>query len=127
MSLNWNWKDKCGTVRYEVDRGEGRKEFEFSLYNGNAYLIMIHETEDHYTLFSFWADKAHMNRMLGLDKKGGYDKNLYESPDERITTFRLNRSKCRNFKEIVEAVTQAFDNVTIEVFKEDDSEEGTES
>ena len=75
MALVWNWKDKCGemcVVQSHLD--EEDQMFTVDLYQGNAYLIMIHEFKeagkDKYSVFSFFVDKAHMRTCLGLDKKG---------------------------------------------------------
>ena len=64
MALVWNWKDKCGemcVVQSHPD--EEDQMFTVDLYQGNAYLIMIHEfkeaDKDKYSVFSFFVDKAH--------------------------------------------------------------------
>ena len=123
MALHWEWKDKCGEATLVQPReGEEDRVFTLSLYNGNAYLIMLHEREedgkDVWSMFSFWADKDHMKNMLGLDKKGGYTENYYDSPFQKITKIRLNKAKCRYLKEIIQALVQAFDDLTIEIFND---------
>ena len=37
MALNWNWKEKCGEAVIQ----QGEKEWTISLYQGNAFLIVI--------------------------------------------------------------------------------------
>lgn len=124
MSLNWSWSNKCGEVNYEYETIEGKKETTFSLYEGNAFLIFINEykedDQDMYTLWSFWADETHAKRMLGLDKKypDTYGNNSYENKRDRITKFRLNKAKSRNWKKIVKLLAEAFDNVDIELYTE---------
>ena len=124
MALNWNWKDKIGEIEYAVTiPDEGEKKYTLSLYEGNAYLIMIHEYKDEngadmYELFGFFTDYAHMKNCLGLNKKDGYTDNQYESGFSRITKIRLNKAKCRYIKDIVPALVQAFDNLTVEIYSE---------
>lgn len=123
MALNWQWKDKCGEATLvQSHEGEEDRVFTLSLYNGNAYLIMLHEREENgeqvWSMFSFWADKDHMKNMLGLSKKDGYASNYYDSPYQKITKVRLNKAKCRYLKDIVPALAQAFDDLTIEIFND---------
>lgn len=121
MALFWNWNEKCGTATIK-QQWEGGNEYDVSLYVGNAFLIMLYEfTEngtDRYTLSNFWADKVHMRRCLGLEKKGGYTDNLLNG-SEKLVKIRLNKAKCRNAKEIIRALTEAFDDLTIELFSEE--------
>ena len=118
MSLNWQWNQKCGTATFYDNWTE--KEFTVSLYEGNAYLIFISEwTENErnmYNLYSFWADKEHMNNCLGLSK--GYKDNLMNDGHRVLTKIRLNKTHCHHIKEITTALIKAFDEITIEIFKE---------
>ena len=111
MSLNWQWKDKCGEL--ETDQGT------LTLYQGNAYLIMLNEFEErgqqYYSLYGFFDDKVHMKRCLGLLPKEGYSDNLY---DGHFKAIRLNKAKCIHWREIVAAFAEAFDEIRIEVFKD---------
>lgn len=124
MALHWDWKEKCGEVTLvQKHPGEEDQVFTLSLYNGNACLIMIHEFtyvdgKERYNLVNFWADVRHMKNCLGLNKKEGYTANLYDTPHEKFTRFRLNKAKCRYLKEIVAALVQAFDNIDIEIYSE---------
>lgn len=124
MALHWQWEDKCGEATLvQMHEGEDDQVFTLSLYPGNAYLIMLHEREENgqevYSLWSFWADKQHMKNCLGLNKKEGFTSNQYAGPFQRITKIRLNKAKCRYFKDIVPALAQAFDELTIEIFTEE--------
>lgn len=118
MSLNWSWKDKIGNATL-VSRG---KEYDISLYDGNAYLIELYEyTEDDkdmYQLQGFFADKEHAQRCLGI-KKGyeTYGHNMYETEDYKWTKIRLNK-KYRHLKELTGMLVQAFNNITIEVYED---------
>lgn len=124
MALHWQWDEKCGeaTIRQKESDG-GETEYTVSLYTGNACLIMLYEREENgqevYSLWSFWADKQHMKNCLGLNKKEGFTSNQYAGPFQRITKIRLNKAKCRYFKDIVPALAQAFDELTIEIFTEE--------
>ena len=66
MALHWEWKDKCGEITLvQMHPGEEDLEYRIDLYQGNAYLIMIHEYTDErrgdvYELFGFFNDKQHM-------------------------------------------------------------------
>ena len=127
MSLNWNWKDKCGEATFFENYPDSEpRTYTVNLYEGNAYLIFIYEYEENgegmYTLNSFWCDKTHMNRCLGIDKKykATYGENMYEKPYSRLTKIRLNKAKCRNIKEIIKAMVEAFDNLEIEIYNEGD-------
>lgn len=117
MALNWLWSEKCGEATAVNYDGE---EYTLSLYTGNAFLIMLYEYEEDdkqmYNMWNFWVDKAHMKNCLGLNKKDGYTTNSYEG---QIKKFRLNKAKCRHWKDIVPALAQAFDTIDIELFTEE--------
>lgn len=55
MALRWQWNEKIG----ELEIAQGEKHFTISCYTGNAMIIMLHEHEERYTLYSFFADKQH--------------------------------------------------------------------
>lgn len=118
MALNWNWNEKCGEAVFEQNFN-GTKEFTVSLYQGNAFLIFIYEYKeddnDMYSLWTFWADKVHAKRCLGLEK--GYE-NLYNDGRDKLKKIRLNKAKCSNVSEIVRMLVKAFDDLTIEIYSE---------
>ena len=121
MSVNWNWDAKCGefTLNQVMDAEGNRKDFNISIYNGNCMAVFLHEfVEDgneKYTFFGFFSDKEHARNCLGLSK--GSD-NIYDNGWQTITKVRLNKKKCRYFKDLVTLFAQAFDNITIEVYTE---------
>lgn len=121
MALNWKWEDRIGTMTLR----QGANEFDLSLYEGNAYLIMLHEYEEDgknlYTMYSFFADKEHMKNMLGLSKKNHYGENFLNEPGNKATKFRINKKKYSHTKELVTALAEAFDDITIELFTEEES------
>ncbi len=123
MSINWLWSEKCGEATIEWDIDNEPKQKQVSLYEGNCFMIFINEWReddaDKYSLWTFWADETHMKRCLGLDKKwDSYGDNMYENGMSRIVGIRINKAKSRNYKKIVSAVAQAFDNIKIEVYTE---------
>lgn len=128
MSLNWKWNEKMGefVIKYRNTHEEEWKTEHIDLYEGNAFLIMIHEykenDKDMYELWSFWADKIHAKRMLGLDKKykDTYGKNTYAGDCTKIMRVRINKAKSRNWKEIVALVSEAFDDIQIELYTKED-------
>lgn len=122
MSVNWNWNGKCGEVSVkQMHPKEADREFTISLYNGNCMVVMLYEYkdeqtgEDMYNLFSFFADKDHAKNCLGLSKGTN---NIFDTPYQRFTKVRLNKKKCRYFKDLVALFAQAFDNIDIEVYTE---------
>lgn len=122
MALNWKWDEKCGEAVIQ-QRG---KEFTLNLYKGNAYLIFISEYKDEdgqnmYSLYSFFADKDHMRNCLGLSKaKGrGLCENIFNSGGDILKSIRINKAKYPYTKDLVYALTQAFDNLTIEIYSEE--------
>lgn len=119
MALTWDWKSKCG----EAIVKSGDREFTIDLYNGNAYLIFIHEFEEDgvekYELYSFWADKTHAKRCLGLEKD---TYNLYAEGHSVVTKFRINKAKCRKAAEIIGLIAKAFDEIDIEIYSDKETE-----
>lgn len=125
MALHWLWKDKVGTAYIQ----HKSIEYQYSLYQGNAYLIFIYEYEEegqsYYQLHRFLADKDHAKNMLGLNKKDGYTMNEFDQESEKLVKVRLKKSKLRKPAELIGLLVQAFDSLVIEL-SEDDPEETEE-
>ena len=127
MALTWNWNNKVGEAVFARKMHSGEtKEFTTNLYEGNAFLIFIYEwKEDDGTekcdLQGFFVDKVHMKRCLGIDKKykNTYGDNIYDKEDDRLIKIRFNKAKSSNYKEIIPAFIEAFDNIDIEVYTEE--------
>ena len=123
MALYWNWNEKCGeaTLLDKHPHNDEPHEFTVSLYQGNAWLIMLHEYvedgKEMYSMYSFWADKEHMNNVLGLSK--GHKENIYDTPYVKLTRIRLDKRKCTRYADIVKALAKAFDELTIELYTSD--------
>lgn len=67
MSIRWEWENKIG----ELDIQQGENKFTMSLYQGNALLIILYETEKDYQMHQFFADKHHFNNCKN-DKEFDY-------------------------------------------------------
>ena len=111
MSLNWEWTDKMGEVTYE----DGHTDV---LYQGNALMIAVnhYETADgskYYQLAWFAADKDHLKNLLGFSKN---DKTNYLS-HWGVKSLRLNTGY-KSVPKIVEALTKAKTDITIELYQE---------
>lgn len=125
MAVTWNWDSKMGEATFRRQIGDDKyRDINVNLYEGNAFLIFIYEYEEDgrnmYNLQGFFADKAHMKRCLGIDKKDkeSYGNNIYNKPYDRLTKIRLNKAKSRNYKDIVAAMSEAFDDIDIEIYAE---------
>ena len=129
MALTWEWKEKCGEITLEQKNESGDwRQFPLSLYKGNAFLIMLAENDadNTYQVFGFFADKEHAKACLGLTRsKSKHDTggNLYDTPYMRFTKIRLNKAKYPYAKELVSLLAQAFDNITIEIYSEEEKPE----
>lgn len=117
MALNWTWSEKAGTMLVQGTNGKGETITEtWTLYNGNALLIMLHEfkedNEDMWEMRSFFVDKPHMNNMLGLSK--GYH-NTFDSDYTKLLKLTLYKDKCKYMWDILKAFTKAFDKLEFEI------------
>lgn len=114
MALHWKWDKKIG----EATLVQGDREFFLSLYDGNAFLIMLYEYtadgKDVYDLFGFFVDKQHAKNCLGLTK--GYE-NLYNGENGKITKLRLSK-EYRYLKDLTAMLVKAFDDITIEIYSD---------
>lgn len=121
MALQWDWNEKCGEATIQQTWDGETTEHTVSLYQGNAFLIMLNEFEedgkDMWSMSNFFVDKDHAKRCLGLDKNYS-DTNIFDKDIHRLTRIRLNKAKMRksDFKVLVTMLTQAFDKITIEVY-----------
>lgn len=121
MGLSWDWNGKCGEITLEQKRSDGTwKQFPITLYQGNAFLIMLSENDEDntYQMFSFFTGKEHAKNCLGLSK--GYTENIFQRDYQRFTKLRLNKKKYSYTKDLVEMFVRAFDNITIEIYSEEE-------
>ena len=116
MALQWDWDEKIGEVTVEETfNGETRQIVE-SLYEGNAFLIFINEWEEGekkmYSLCNFFLDKVHAKNCLGLVAG---KRNMFTGY-MTIKKLRIDKSRSRNYKDIVAMFAQAFNDITIELY-----------
>lgn len=120
MSLNWDFREKCG----EVILKQGEREFTLNMYQGNAYLIFLSEWEEDgekmYQLYSFCSDKVHAKILFGLSKNlDGKKINIFNEEGNKFVKFRFNKACCRKLGEIVGLIVDAFDEIEIEIYSEE--------
>lgn len=120
MALQWRWDERCGEVIIQQTWNGETKEYTKTLYEGNAFLIMMNEWNengtDMYSLYTFFADEKHAKICLGLVK--GND-NIFEDGRTVVKKLRINKAKSRNWKKIITLFAQAFDNLEIEIYTEE--------
>lgn len=116
--LNWDWECKIGEVEI-LNNGEVNT---YTLYQGNAFLIMLYEYKengnDMYTMASFFVDEGHAKRMFGIDKKdkNTYGINCFNQPHYKIQKIRIKKSEYSYTKKLVNMLLEAFDELTIELY-----------
>ena len=117
MALRWDFNEKVG----EAVVHQNGSEYTLNLYQGNAWLIFLHEYEEDgknmYSLWSFWADRNHAKSLLGIG--GDIVSNTYTAYESKIVKFRFNKSKkMAHFTDIIGLIAKGFDDVTIELYSE---------
>jgi hypothetical protein len=125
MAIQWKWDDKIGEAVIQQTIGDEIKEYTKSIYDGNCFMIFLNEWKNErdmnmYSLYTFFADEKHAKICLGLTK--GYDgtqSNIFDGGLDKLLKLRINKKKARNYKKIVTMFAQAFDNLTIEIYTED--------
>lgn len=116
MAIEWNFKEKSGTVTMRIPNGND--DVTLNLYIGNAFLIAVDEWEDRdrkmYNLAWFFASEDHAKMCLGIAKKPGAH-NIFEGAEmKRIVLYRDN---CRSWKKITALFTKAFPEIEIVIRK----------
>ena len=116
--LNWSFEHKVG----EVEIFNRDKVVTYSLYQGNAFLIMLYEYvengHDMYTMHNFFADETHAKRMFGLDKrwKDTYGKNYFNQPEYKMQKIKIKKDEYSYTKKLVNMLIEAFDNINVEIY-----------
>lgn len=129
MALHWQWNEKCGEITVEQKQEDGSwRPYTLNLYKGNAWLIIIWENsvDNTYSLYSFFNDKDHAKNCFGLGKGQKNSDNIFSRSYERWTKIRINKAKYPHTKDLVTLIAQAFDNITIEVYREEDKQDDAE-
>jgi len=112
-----NWSNKSGTCVVE----QNGKEWTMNLYaygTCNCFLCAVYEyedTESHETMEQlqwFFMDENHGKIMLGL-KKGNDGKK--ENRMDEMRKLTLYKSKCTDWKKIMQMFAEAFDKIDIEI------------
>ena len=79
MSVNWDWKDKIGTIEWT----EYGRDYVINVYKGNCLCVFTHNyAEDGKKLYDFYGfmnDVEHLKRCIGLakDYEGNFH-NIYK-------------------------------------------------
>lgn len=73
MALRWDWENKIG----ELDIEQGEKKFTMTVYQGNALMIILHENENTWQMYQFFADKTHF-RNCAKDAEWNYSEEWRE-------------------------------------------------
>lgn len=116
MAITFNRNEKCGEATFIQNIDGKEKLYKTVLYTGNCFLIMVYEYKDKETgddmeqLNCFFIDDGHMERCL---KDGIFTGNY-----DQLKEIRLNKAKCRNWKKIVELLTEYLDDIRIDIYKE---------
>ena len=116
MAVVVDWNEKCGEATFvENYEGEEARTYTLDLYVGNCFLVMINEFvnedgEKERNLSGFFFDADHMRRCL--------DDGMLKRDYNRMTKIRLNKAKCRYYREIIAVLTESFDDLEIEIFTE---------
>lgn len=127
MAITWQWKNKCGEAIIKQTINGETKEFTKTLYEGNAFLIFLNEWTENgsnmYSLYTFFADEIHAKRCLGITKNAdNIYSNIFEEGFDKLVKIRINKKKSRNWKKIVTLFAQAFDNIDIEIYSEEEND-----
>ena len=87
MALTWDWKHKIGELLIQ----QGEKQFNISIYKGNALAIFLHEYKNEkgqevYSMYNFFCDKDHFKNCTN-DKTWNYAEEwvkitLWEVPND---------------------------------------------
>lgn len=123
MALYWDWKEKVGEAVIQ----QGENVFKVNLYEGNAFLIFIYEWHDDgegidkYQLWSFFADEQHAKNCFGLNKKNNYG-GIFDD-DNKLVKVRINKTKYRYTKKLVDMLVRAFDEIQIEIYSAEEKKD----
>lgn len=123
MAIQWQWDDKIGeAVIQQTVEGE-TKEYRKNIYGGNCFMIFLNEWDEGehhmYSLYTFFADERHAKICLGLDRTNQDIGNILDDGVNKLVKLRINKKKCHIWKKIVTLFAQAFDNIDIEIYTEE--------
>lgn len=125
MAIQWKWNEKIGEAIIRQSFGEETRESTKTLYEGNAFMIFLNEWNedgvDKYSMYTFFADERHAKICLGLDKKPEYAGNILDDGLTKLVKLKINKKKSRYYRKIISLFTQAFDNIIIEIYSEEEN------
>ena len=104
MSVDWNWKDKIGTVECK----QNKQEYTLNVYLANCLCVLVYEYEKdgkrHYEYGGHFNDLQHLKVCIGLKKdwQGKYE-NIYKN---LWVKWKLNTFYKETFS-IAKTLTQA--------------------
>ena len=111
MSVDWNWKDKIGTVECKQDD----QEYTLNVYLANCLCVLVYECEKdskhYYEYGGHFNDLSHLKVCIGLSKNWqGKKENIYKN---LWVKWKLN-TFYKNIFSIAKTLTQA--GFTVELF-----------
>ena len=104
MSVDWNWKDKIGTVECKQDD----QEYTLNVYLANCLCVLVYECEKdgkrYYEYGGHFNDLQHLKVCIGLSKNWqGKKENIYKN---LWVKWKLN-TFYKNIFSIAKTLTQA--------------------
>lgn len=110
MPIIVDWNKKIGKAVFHQSIDGEDKVYTLDLYEGNAFLVMIHDNGDERTLNCFFLDSGHMERCL---KDGMFNRSW-----DKMTAITINKAKYCHYKEVVALLTEYLDDIDISVYKD---------
>ena len=121
MSVNWDWKDKMGTIEWT----ENGQNFIVNVYRGNCLCVFTYNYEEDgrklYDFCGFMNDAEHLKRCIGIAKD--YDGTLHNIYKDIWLKWRLNTYYKEAFT-LARWLTKA--GFTVELFYKDIKENKNE-
>lgn len=115
MALQWDFKEKAGTVTQVY----GGKEHTSNFYEGNAIMIVTNEFEEdgkqYYEVIWFFTGEEHAKRCLGLAKlPDGTKSNMFEK-DGQVVRMTIYRDHCHGWRKLADLFVKAFPDIEIDL------------
>ena len=72
MAVNWDWNQRKGKIVFKSKDKDKNETITWNLYNGNCLGVLLREWKDFetgddmYRFITFFNDKEHLEKMLGL-------------------------------------------------------------
>lgn len=110
------------TVAQRIRDVDAPRDFTYTLYKGNAFLIALYEYKDEdgtdmYQMSWFLLDKDHAKRCLGLEKDTS---NMFSEAENFIPkNMTLYRENCPHWKDVISLFTKACPDMPIMLLAKD--------